>query len=119
MITAEDLADPVGELMSREHPIRLDRLAFALGTHLGSIALSHGLFLGKKQGTMGTPQPLSLTSRLWTAIQSLTNLLLCQEALSQTNSRAFLPEASSCWQLHSRNCVVMALTGRPSTNRSQ
>ena len=33
-------------------------------THLGSMALSHGLCLGKRQLTILTPSPLSLTSRL-------------------------------------------------------
>src|SRR5215211_676028 len=113
--------DPIRKkLVSREHHIGLDRLALAVGTHLGSIALSHGLFLGTKQGTMRTPWPPFLTSRLWAAGHSLTNLLLCQLALSQIRSRAsFLPIASSFWQLHRRNCVVVALTGRPPTNLSQ
>jgi hypothetical protein len=37
-------------------------------------------------------------------------------ALSQMRSRTFLPRASSLSQHHERNRVVMALTGRPSTN---
>jgi hypothetical protein len=89
--TAEDLAHPIRKLVSRQRSppgsttLRLPR------THLGSMALSHGLFLGSKQGTIRTPRPLSLTSRLRVAIQSLTNLLLCQLVLSQIKSRAFFP----------------------------
>jgi hypothetical protein len=50
--TAEDLANPLGELVSTEYPLGLDHLALAVGTHFGSMALSHGLFLGNKQGTL-------------------------------------------------------------------
>src|SRR5215212_1681760 len=87
--------------------------------HLGSIALSHGLLVGNRHATIRTPWPLALTWRLWAAIQLRTSRLLCQLALSQINSRAFLPRALSLWQHHSRNRVVMELTGRPSTNLIQ
>src|SRR3712207_26642 len=86
--------------------------------HLGSIGLSHGLFLGSKQGTIRTPRPLFLTPLLCSLIQLLTSLEVCQLALSQIMSNAFLPIAASLWQLYSRNWVVMELTGRPSTNLS-
>src|SRR5215203_5288561 len=82
------------------------------------MALSHGLLVGNRQGTIRTPQPPSLASRLWAAIQPLTSRLLCQLALSQIRSRASLPLASSRSQQYPRNCVVMELTGRPSTNLS-
>ena len=119
MSTTKDLADPIRELVSREHPIGLDRLAFAMNP-LGLYRVEPRALLGKKAGhTMRTPLSLSFTLRLWAAIHFLTNLEMCQEALSQTNTSAFLPNSSSRRQLHSRNCVVMTLTGRPSTNRSQ
>src|SRR3712207_3971061 len=86
--------------------------------HLGSIGLSHGLFLGSKQGTMRTPRPLFLRALLCSSIQLLTSLLVCQQALSRTISNAFLPIAASFRQLYLRNWVVMELTGRPSTNLS-
>src|SRR5215212_1196960 len=83
------------------------------------MGLSHGLFLGSKQGTIRTPRPLFLTPLLCSVIQPLTSLDVCQEALSQIISNAFfLPIAASFWQLYSRNWVVMELTGRPSTNLS-
>jgi hypothetical protein len=40
------------------------------------------------------------------------------EALSQINSKAFLPSAASCFKAQPRNAVVTGLTGRPSTKRS-
>ena len=83
--------------------------------------MSHGLLVGRRQGTIRTPAslPLSLTRRLWALIQPLSSWLLCQEALSQIRSKAFLPLCWSLWQHQERNCVVMELTGRPSTNLSQ
>ena len=47
-----------------------------------------------------------------------TSWLLCQLALSQIRSSTSLPLSWSLWQLHWRNCVVMMLTGLPSTNLS-
>src|SRR5215208_3042908 len=82
------------------------------------MALSHGLLVGNRHATIRTPQPPSLASRLWAAIQPLTSRLLCQLALFQIRSRASLPLASSRSQQYPRNCVVMELTGRPSTNLS-
>lgn len=119
--TIEDVADPDGEFVSTERPLGLNDLAFAVGIHCGSMGLSHGLFVGSRQGTIRTPPspPLLLTRRLWEAIQSLTNPDLCQDALSQTRSKASLPAAASFSQHHPRNCVVIELTGRPSTNLIQ
>jgi hypothetical protein len=74
---------------------------------LGSIALSHGLLVGNRHATIRTPRPLALTWRLWAAIQLRTSRLLCQLALSQIKSRAFLSRALSLWQHHSRNRVVL------------
>src|SRR3712207_341422 len=82
--TAESLADPLGKLISAEQPLGL--YTFLLPwIHLGSIALSQGLFLGSKQGTICTPAslPLFLTPLLCSAIQLLTSLDVCQLALSQ------------------------------------
>ncbi len=70
MPTTKYPAHPISELISAQQPIGLDHLALAVGIHLGSMGLSHGLFLGSKQATMRTPKPLSLTRRLWAAIQS-------------------------------------------------
>jgi hypothetical protein len=65
------------------------------------------LFLGSKQGRMRTPRPLLLTCRLWEVIHSLTSSEVCQEALSRTRSHTFLPAASSLWQHHERNRLVL------------
>jgi hypothetical protein len=75
--------------------------------HLGSIALSQGLLVGNRHATIRTPWPLALTWRLWAAIHLRTSRLMCQLALSQINSRAFLPRALSLWQHHERNRVVL------------
>src|SRR5829696_3113213 len=97
--TAEDPANPVGELVSTQHSLGLNYLAFAMRIHCGSIALSHGLLVGNRHATIRSPWPLALTSRLWVVIQPLTSWLLCQEAaLSQIRSRASLPLWWSLWQ---------------------
>ena len=119
--TAYNIADPICELHSAKQPLGLYDLPLSVDPFTGSIALSHGLFLGSKQGTMRTPAslPLFLRALLCSAIQLLTSLLVCQEALSQIISNAFfLPIAASFWQLYSRNWVLIELTGRPSTNLS-
>src|SRR5215208_7584458 len=118
MRTTEDPADPLSKLVSAKQSLGLRDLALPW-IHLGSMALSHGLLVGNRHATIRTPWPLALTWRLWALIQPPTSWLLCQLALSQIKSRAFLPTTSSLWQLHPRNCVVMALTGRPSMNLSQ
>src|SRR5215208_2928849 len=118
MRTTEDPADPLSKLVSAKQSLGLCDLALPW-IHLGSIALSHGLLVGNRHATIRSPWPLALTSRLWAVIQPLTSWLLCQEALSQIRSRASLPLWWSLWQHHPRNRVVMALTGRPSTNLSQ
>src|SRR5215211_5100362 len=67
-----------------------------------------------------TPRlPPSFTSRLCSPIHRLTSLLACQPALSHTNTRTFLPTASSPSEHHERKRFVMALTGRPSTIRRE
>src|SRR5581483_12364006 len=78
-------------------------------THLGSMGLSQGLCLGRNSGRIRTPLPLLLTCWLCSLIQVRTILLECQEALSQINSQAVLPWASSAVQHQAKNCVVMAL----------
>ena len=92
--------------------------AFFACTHLDSIGLSHGLFVGRKKGRMRTPLLSRLTFWFCSLIQVLTCLLSCQEALSQIKSQLRLPCSCSRVQIHSRNWVVMALIGRPFTKRS-
>ncbi len=47
--TAEDLADPIGKLVSSEQTVGLDHLlSLAPWIHFGSMAFSHGLRLGRE-----------------------------------------------------------------------
>lgn len=117
--TVEDRANPVSELVSTEQPLGLDYLAFAMNPLRLDGIEPRTLEVGNRDGTIRTPRPLALTRRLWAPIQPLTSRLLCQEALSQIRSRTSLPLRWSPWQHHPRKRVVMALTGRPSTNLSQ
>src|SRR3712207_3670636 len=91
---------------------------YTLSLHDALPIFSHGLCFGRRQLTILTPSPLSLTRRLCFPSHLLTSLEMCQLALSQIRSRTFLPISSSFWAHHRRNCVVIELTGRPSTNLS-
>src|SRR5215210_2170028 len=120
MRTTENLTDPVGELVSTEQPVGFCNLALAVNP-LGLYGVKPRTLLGHKTKlTILTPafSPLFLTQRLCLPSQRLTSLETCQLALSQIRSRTFLPAASSFSKLHSRNRVVMELTGLPSTNLS-
>src|SRR5215213_7430026 len=85
-------------------------------THFGSMEFSHGLCFGRKQLTILTPLAPCLTPRLCFPSHLLTSLEICQLALSQIRRRTFLSAAWSSSKHHERNCVVMELTGLPSTN---
>ncbi len=77
------------------------------------------LLTGKAQTTRRTPQPERLTWRLCGRSQARTRWLSCQDALSHTSSTARLPWAAA-WVAHqAKKSMVTALTGRPSTKRSQ
>ena len=118
MVTAEDLADPVGKFMSREHPIGLDRLAFAMDPP-GLYRVEPRALLGKKAAYYAHSATAFFDLPVVGGDPAFNELALVPGGIvSQTNSRAFLPNSSSFFKLHLRNCVVMALTGRPSTNRS-
>ena len=97
----QGVADALGQFLRRQQAVGLDHLALVC-THLGSIGLSQGLLTGNWQTSRRTPVPLALTCRLWSRTQARTSLLICQEALSQTSSRARLPRAAACSQHQSR-----------------
>src|SRR5215207_9515935 len=83
-----------------------------------SATFSHGLCFGRRQLTILTPSPLSLTWRLCFPSHLLTSLEMCQLALSHTRRRTFFPATLSSSVHHERNRVVMELRGLPSTKRS-
>src|ERR687897_758230 len=116
MRTTEDPADPIRELVSAEQSVGLDHFALAVYPFGFDGVKPRVLF---RQQAAHNPYsgfaPLSLTRRLCFPSQRLSSLETCQLALSQMSSRTFLPRASSFSQHRERNCVVMELTGRPST----
>jgi len=116
MRTSEHPAYPIGKLVGSKEPVRGSTTLRLACTHLGSIALSHGLCLGRRQLTILTPSPPSLTRRLCLPSHRLTSLETRQEALSQIRSGTFLPRASSLSQLHSRNRVWSSLASPPRTS---
>jgi hypothetical protein len=118
--TAEGPTDPVAELVSAEQSLRLDYLAFAVDP-LGLYRIEPGTLGRQKAGNY--PYSSFATTIFDLAVvggnPASTWRLLCQESLSQIKSRALLPLCWSFSQHYPRNCVVMALTGLPSTTLSQ
>ena len=110
MLSANELAESrrVGSTMARLPWI-----------HLGSMGLSHGLLIGNWHTSSRTPIPFCLTVWLCARIQDRTSLLICHDALSQIRSQTGTCCCVKRVQHHSRNWMVMALTGRRSTKRSQ
>jgi hypothetical protein len=87
-------------------------------THLGSIGLSHGALTGNPHTRIRHPTPARRTRRLWASIHRRTRPLTCHAALSHTRTNTRFPSAPSTSHTHPRNASVVALTGRPSQNRS-
>ena len=85
-------------------------------TPFGSIRLRQGRLSGKGHTTTRQP-PCRLTRRLCACSHVRTAALPGHEALSHTIRRAVFPSAANRAVSHARNCVVTALTGRPSTQR--
>src|SRR2546428_9445241 len=85
-------------------------------THFGSMRFSQGLLLGKGHTTTRQP-PCCLTPRLCALSHARTAWLTCHEALSHTISSAAFPSAANRFVSHPSNCVVTALTERPSPKR--
>ena len=118
MRTTKDPADPLCKLVRSQQTVRLDDLAFAVDP-LGLYGVQPRTPLGQKT----THDPHSTAALLDAAVvfsEPAPYLLLemCQLALSQMRTNTFLPRASSFSQFHSRNWVVIELTGLPSTNLS-
>ena len=118
MRTTKDPADPLCKLVRSQQTVRLDDLAFAVDP-LGLYGVQPRTPLGQKT----THHPHSTAALLDAAVvfsEPAPYLLLemCQLALSQMRTNTFLPRAWSFSQFHSRNWVVIELTGLPSTNLS-
>ena len=90
VITAEDFANPLGELVSTEQPLSLNYLAFAVNP-LGLYCIEPRA-LGRQQ-TWHYPDPMAAgfdTAVVGADPASDLSWLLCQLALSQIRSRASL-----------------------------
>jgi hypothetical protein len=80
----------------------------------------HGTYgvTGRPHTRMRHPVFVRRTRRLCRSTHARTRLLTCQAALSHTRTNTFFPSPASCSHTHPRNSSVVALTGRPSQNRS-
>jgi hypothetical protein len=117
MRTAEVIAHPLPQFIGRELPVRLDDGPRLPWTHFGSIGFSHGALIGSPHTRMRHP-PRRRTRRLCRSTHRRTRLLTCQAALSQTRTNTRFRSAASFPHTHPRYSSVVALTGRPSANRS-
>jgi hypothetical protein len=95
MRTTKDPTDPIRKLISSQKTLRFHDLALAVYPLWLDGVEPRTLLRQRRQLTILTPSPLSLTSRLCFPSQRLTSLEMCQEALSQMRIMAFLPAASS------------------------
>ena len=86
-------------------------------THFGSIGFSHGALIGSPHTRMRHP-PSRRTRRLCRPIHPRTRRLTCHAALSRTSTNTRFPSAANSRHTQSRYPSVVALTGRPSQNRS-
>jgi hypothetical protein len=98
MRTIEDPAHLVGKLVSTKPTLGLDHFALAM-TQLGSMALSHGLCMGRRKLTILTPPALFLTWRLY-----------LWDLISPLDSRPFQPLGATFGQ-NSMYCTTEP-TGR-------
>ena len=118
MRTAMIGAHAVGHLLSAEQAGRLDDGALAMHP-LGLNRVEPGTLDRQVADQDAHALALLLDLRLCARIQARTALLTCQEALSQISAQTGTPSAASLGQHQSRNWMVIALTGRPATKRSQ
>jgi hypothetical protein len=119
VLTTEDPADPICELISTEQPLGLCDFAFAINP-LGLDRIEPRALGRHKAGNYAHPS-FATTFVFDSAVvgadpASQLSAFVPGGTLSQIRSRAFLPLCLSLWQHQERNCVVMALTGLPSTN---
>jgi hypothetical protein len=100
VLTLGVFTGPPDHLRCRQLPIG-SRIARVPWIQLGSIGLSHGLWIGRRRAMIRTP-PSRFTRRWCALIQARTRWLMCQLALSQTRSNARLPSDAKRPQTHPR-----------------
>ncbi len=118
---AKDPANPVGKLVSAQQPLGLNYLAFAVDP-LGLYRVEPGALDGQQTWNYPDPtvagfDPAVMDDDPLSYLMALVPTSVVPD--TQIRSKAFLPLCWSFSQHHPRNRVVMALTGRPSTNLSQ
>src|SRR5829696_1405953 len=116
--TAEDFANPLGELISTEQPLSLNYLAFAVNP-LGLYRVEPGALGGQQTRHYSDSMAAGFDTAVVGADPASDLMAFMPACVVQIRSRASLPLCLSLWQHQERNCVVMELTGRPSTNLSQ
>jgi hypothetical protein len=85
--TIEGCAHSLGQLVGAKQAVSFHYPAFAMRTHLGSMGLSHGLFLGNRQLMILSPSPLLLTALLCSSIHRLTTSWLACASLRCPRSK--------------------------------
>src|SRR5215204_4812553 len=118
--TAEDLANPVGELVSTQQPLGLNYLAFAVNPL--RLYCVEPRALGGQQ-TRHYPEPMAAGFDLAVVGGDPASHLMAfmpgGGIVPDKKQSLLAPLVEPVAAHHPRNRVVMALTGRPSTNLSQ
>ena len=112
--------DAFSQLLGREQAIRFNHRLLGVDPAFSSMGLSQGLWVGKKKGKMRTPLPVCLTCWLCSRSQLRTILLTWKAGIIPDQEPVALADAAARRsQPYSRNAMVIALTGRPVTKRTQ
>src|SRR5918995_1919603 len=114
--TSEGRADPICQLVGAQQTVGFDHPTRAVNP-LGLYGVEPWALFG--QQAADDPHPGFATALFDLPVMSgdpLSNLFgdVPGGVVLKINTQTFLPAAWSSWQHHQRNCVVIALTGRPS-----
>jgi hypothetical protein len=117
--TAEGPADPISEFVCAEQPLGLDHLSLAVDP-FRLYRIEPRTLLGKQAGHYAH-SAATIFDLAVVGCHPVTHLMAFMPAgvVPDQKQGLLLPLCSSFSQHHPRNCVVMALTGLPSTNLSQ
>src|SRR5215211_4748902 len=114
--TTEDPANSVGELISAKQSLGLCNLAFAVDP-LGLYSVEPRALGGQRARYYPNPMAAGFDLAVVSADPTSHLVAFVPACVVPDQQQGLL--ASRLWQHHSRNRVVMELTGRPSTNLIQ
>jgi hypothetical protein len=119
MDTAEGATDPVGKLISADQPLGLNYLAFAMNP-LGLYRIEPRTFGGQQTRHYPDPAATIFDVAVVGGDPASHPMALMPACVVPNKEQGLLASPLELLaEHHPRNCVVIALTGLPSTNLSQ